>query len=583
METPFLKQSGPSLNQESFISDSDSSSSVVSDSEIKNTIVQRSQIKDYRKKSILKLRTFQKTRADIVKEVNLKLLPFIQTTFVFVVVLSWVYWITVIFMPPFFVIECSVGNNYTLTSFFAVFLIFTMIFEYSHARGIVKIIQPLSGHNRLGNMQIVKLGLGSLGKLNLYTKYCFVLMAHQCESKYAWICTGLIIFWVTSLIGVTIYYYIMGGVNFLQLTDYSTLFDLLGKYEIMYLEGEKSSAHMLQWTKRVCLLPVMKLFFNDIGFFIIQILFLIEQNSLSFFVFISLITSIVTSVGNVGLLYIKYKMHSPDLDKEQIFIHEVNSKIHKGDQAEVEKVLGGPKLFRRYGHEIRAEVFKNCAKTNYLLFIEIIKKYIVKNDGLLQSDTFHEKLFNSMRNCKDYPESLILSMDYLVKSRQIYMNVNKRIRISTGGTILHCLIEDPCFILRSIRHKGFDLIDNVDNLGTDVNIEDKFKETALTLVAKLNLSTLIKSCSPHKLMNLIKHNGLMDMTKDELNDCLKQWALAVSEFLVSKGANLAHQNKKKMNTLQIAEAAENFYLSNYVLKQFGVEPEKTRRFTHIGK
>ena len=48
--------------------------------------------------SILKLRTFQKTRADIVKEVNLKLLPFIQTTFVYVVVLSWVYWMTIIFI-----------------------------------------------------------------------------------------------------------------------------------------------------------------------------------------------------------------------------------------------------------------------------------------------------------------------------------------------------------------------------------------------------------------------------------------------------------------------------------------------------
>jgi hypothetical protein len=388
---------------------------------------------------------------------------------------------------------------------------------------------------------------------------------------------------VVSLVGVTIYYYIIGGVNFLQLTDYSTLFDLLGKYEIMYLEGEKSSAHMLQWTKRLCLLPVMKLFFNDIGFFIIQILFLIEMNSLSFFVFISLITSLVTSFGNVGLLYIKYQMHSPNLEKEQIFIHEVTSKITRGNQEEVEKILGNPKQFRRYGHEIRAEVFKNSAKSSHLFFIEMIKKYIVKNDGLLQSDTFHAKLINSLRNCKDYPENLIFSIEYLVKTRHIYMNVNKRIRISTGGTILHCLAEDPCFILRSFKGNHLDLIEFVEKLGIDVDIEDKFKETALTLVAKMNLSTLIKSCSPNKLMDLVKHYGLITMTKEELDAGLKRWASNVVEYLVSKGANLKHQNKKRMNALQIAETAQNEYLVDFVLKQFGIEPERKRTGTQFMK
>lgn len=578
MESPFLSESSPSLNpqnKDSLDSDSDSSGSILESEEFPT------KKKERRKGSLLKREGFHKTRTDIVKEVNLKLLPAIQITFVYVVVLSWVYWITVVIMPPFFVIKCSVGNNYSLTAFFSFFLVFTCLFEYKHAKIIVKIIEPLSGHNRLGNMQMVKLVLGFLGKLNLYTKYCFVLMAHQCGSRYAWISSAMMIFWCTSLLTVTIFYYIKGGVNFLQLTDYSTLFDLLGKYEIMYLEGEKSSAHMLQWTKRLCLMPVMKLFCLDIGLFIIQILFMIEQRRLSYFVLVSLISSLFTSVASVGMLYIKYKMHSPNLEKEQIFIHCVNSSINKGNQSEVEALLGTPPNFRRYGHEIRAEVFKNCAKQNFHLFTEIVKKYIVKNDGLLQSDTFHAKLINSLRNCKEYPKDLILSIDYLSNIKLIYMNLNKRIRISTGGTILHCLIEDPCFILRSIKTLTFDLIEYVEKLGINVNMEDKFNETAVTLIAKLNLSTLIKSCSPEKLMDLIKSNNIMMFKKEELDVALKKWAWKVVEFLVSKGANLKHQNKKRMNALQISEIAENGFLCDFVLKQFGVEPEKTRRVTNF--
>lgn len=576
MDSPFLSESSPSLNNPQKDSiDLDSSSSVLESDEIQ---IKR---KERRNGSLIKREGFHKTRTDIVKEVNLKLLPAIQITFVYVVVLSWVYWITTVIMPPFFVIECSIGNNYSLTAFFSFFLIFTTMFEYKHAIVIVKIIEPLSGHNRLGNMQIVKLVLGFLGKLNLYTKYCFVLMAHQCGSKYAWISTGIIILWCASLLSVTIFYYITGGVNFLQLTDYSTLFDLLGKYEIMYLEGEKSSAHMLQWTKRLCLMPVMKLFCLDIGIFIMQILFMVEQQRLNYFVLTSLISSLFTSLASVGMLYIKYKMHSPNLEKEQLFIHCVNSSIAKGDQDEVESILGTPRNFRRFGHEIRAEVFKNCAKHDSNLFIEIVNKYIVKNDGLLQSDTFHAKLINSLRNCKEYPENLVMSIDYLLNVKLIYMNMNKKIRISTGGTILHCLIEDPCFILRSIKTMTFDLIEYVEKLGINVNIEDKFSETAVTLVAKLNLSTLIKSCSPEKLMDLIKSNNIIMFKKEELDSALKRWAFRVVEFLVNKGANLKHQNKKRMNALQIAEIAENSFLCDFVLQKFGIEPDKKRRTTYF--
>ncbi|OMJ88551.1 hypothetical protein SteCoe_9504 [Stentor coeruleus] len=579
MESPFISQGYPSVNdgpldaieEQSFTSSS--SDDEIDEDELKKKITGR------RGGSMFRSHDFRKTRAEIVKEVNSKLLPVIHITFVYVVVLTCVYWLAVLAMPPFYVRTCDTDKNYSLTVFFSCFLLFTCGFEYIYAKRIVKIIEPLSGHSRLGNMQIIKLGLGLLGKLNLYTKYTFVLVAHKCDSQYAWVSTALVLFWVATLLVAIGFNYIVGGVNFLQLTEYGTLFDILGKYEIMYLEGEKSNAHQLMWTKRLCVLPVMKLFCQDIGLFIIQVLFLMELKFLSAFVLISLIVSIVLSVASVSMLYVKYRLLSPNLDKEQVFLHCVSASINEDDSEKMLKLLGTPRNFRKFGHEIRAEVFKTCAKKSFDLFDLLVTNYIVKNDGLLQSDTFHVKLINTLRNCKEYPKHLIRSLHHLTNEKNIYLNINKRIRISTGGTILHCLVEDPCFILRSLNSQNFDLIKYVDYLGIDVNITDKFEETALTLVARLNLNTLIRSCSTKKLMELFTLNGLR-MNKEELDHSLKLWALNVVEFLVSKGANLTHQNKKKMNALQIGELAGNEVLCNYLFKQFGIEPEKRRRTTH---
>jgi hypothetical protein len=532
-----------------------------------------------RKGSVFKPADFHKTRGEVIKDVNLELMPVIQVIFTYIVLLSSVYWFVVISMPPFYVRDCG-GNtyNYSLTVFISVFFIFTCTFEYKMAQKIVKIIQPLSGHSRLGNMQYLKLGLGFLGKLDIYTKYCFVLMAHKCGSRYAWIATVLLAFWCTSLISITLYNYVIGGVNFLQFTDYFTLFDLLGKYEIMYLEGEKSDAHKLLWTKRLCMLPVMKLFIEDIPQFIIQILFLIEISHLKFFVLVSLIVSLLSSTVSVSILYLKYRIFKPSLDKERMFLHCVVASVREEDFEKFKKLLGSPNNFRKYDHEVRAEVFKHCAKYNFEIFEFLATNYIVKNDGLLQSESFHAKLINSLRNCNEYPEQLIHALHLLTNEKSIYLNINKKISISTEGTILHCLVEDPCLILRTLKSQNFDLIKYVVYLGIDVNIPDKFGETALTLAGKLNLNSLIKSCSTKKLMELFKLNELK-MNKEELNHHLKLWATNVVEYLVTHGAVLSYQNRKRLNVLQIAEQAENSLLCNYLYKEFGVDSGIVKRKT----
>ena len=293
---------------------------------------------------------------------------------------------------------------------------------------------------------------------------------------------------------------------------------------------------------------------------------------------ISLVVSLISSIASVTVLYIKYRMFTPDLEKEKEFLHEVLASIKENDFERLKKSLGNPQDFRKYGHEIRAEVFKNSAKLSFDIFEFLVTNYIVKNDGLLQSETFHAKLINSFRHCKEYPDQLIHSLHLLTHQKNIYLNVNKKISISTEGTILHCLIEDAYFILRTLESRAFDLIKYFVYLGIDVNITDKFGETALTLVAKLNLNTLIKSCSTKKLMELFALNKLR-MTKDELNHSLKLWAATVAEYLAGYGASLIHQNKKKMNVLQISELAENTILCSYLYKQFGIDPEKKRRTT----
>lgn len=583
MENPLISPANPTVNDTNALDvihetlvTPESSDDELDDHEIilKNKKTAR------RKGSVFQQKDFHKTRADVVKEVNIQLIPVIHITFAYVCMLTCIYWLVVIVMPNYYIRKCNNGKNYSLTVFLSTFLIFTGFFEYKRASEIVKIIEPLSGHSKLSKMQYVKLFLGFLGKLDIYTKYCFILIAHKCNSEYAWIATGLLGFWVSSLLTVIIYNYLKGQSNFLQLTDYGTLFDILGKYEVMYLEGEKSDAHKLLWTKRLSLLPVMKLFFQDIGQFIVQILFLLEMETLSYFVMISLIISLFSSVASVTMLYIKYRLFTPNLDKEDAVLHSILASIKEEDFEKLKKILGTAAKFRSYGHEIRGEVFKSAAKWNFEIFDFLVKNYIVKNDGLLQSETFHAKLINSFRNCKEYPEHLIRSLHLLTNEKNIYLNINKRISIANEGTLLHCLVEDPCFILRTLKDQNFDLIKYACYLGSQVDVPDKFGETPSTLVSKLNLSTLIKSCSTKRLMELFKLNDLK-MNKEELNYNLKLWATNVVEYFVIHGASLTHQNHKKLNTLQIAERAENNLLCSYLYKQFGIDSDKSRRRTTL--
>ena len=56
-------------------------------------------------------------------------------------------------------------------------------------------------------------------------------------------------------------------------------------------------------------------------------------------------------------------------------------------------------------------------------------------------------------------------------------------------------MEDPQFLVRSLKTKTFDLVKFLVKEGIDVNLTDKFGETAVSLAARLNIDTLIKSCS----------------------------------------------------------------------------------------
>ena len=69
------------------------------------------------------------------------------------------------------------------------------------------------------------------------------------------------------------------------------------------------------------------------------------------------------------------------------------------------------------------------------------------------------------------------------------------------------------------------------------------------------------------------------MNKEELDFALKQWAAKVVEYFVDHGASLTHQNRKKLNALQIAEQAENTILCGYLYRKFGIDSEKKRRTT----
>lgn len=124
-----------------------------------------------------------------------------------------------------------------------VYLGISFLFEFHMSKKIVKIIQPLSGHNRLSIMQYVKLVTSALGKLDMYTDFCFVSLAYSCDSLLAPFSLMVMIFLCSIMFFMQARSWYRQEILGFQLTEFNAFFDLLGKYETMYLEGEKSSEH----------------------------------------------------------------------------------------------------------------------------------------------------------------------------------------------------------------------------------------------------------------------------------------------------------------------------------------------------
>jgi hypothetical protein len=104
-----------------------------------------------------------------------------------------------------------------------------------------------------------------------------------------------------------------------------------------------------------------------------------------------------------------------------------------------------------------------------------------------------------------------------------------------------------------------DLIKFVVTLGVDVNLADKFGETAVTLIARLNINELIRSCSSKTLKELFDLNKIR-ISREEVDRALKSWSARIVDFLMLQGANLSACNMKNMSVMEIAETAGNLEL-----------------------
>lgn len=515
----------------------------------------------------------RQTRPDKIREVNIQLLPLSRIIFAYTYIFSISFWLAVTIVPALYVNECQKGHFITAHLVIGAITLIGGIFEFYVARKIVEIIKPLSGHNKLSPMQLLKLGIGPIGRFDLYTDMCFVHIAFECNSIYAPFsaialsvaCAILIFFQIKS----SRKYQVLS----LQLAEFLTIFDLLGKYELMYVDGEKTYEHKQKWAKKGSLLPTIKFFFEDIAQFTIQLLFLIEQGNLNTQVLISMILSLFFSFISVMGVYLKVKLFQPNFTAEQEFLEKVTELILKNDMEQIKETLT-KESYRKWEHDTRAEILRVAAINNYEIFAYIVNEVVAKNDAILQSDIFHSRLMSGLRQCKDYPENLSKAFDHLKYTKNIYLDVNKRISVSTEGTILHCLMNDPYFILRTLRTKNIDMVKFLCSLGSDVNLSDKFGETPPTLVARINLETIIRSCSILTLKELIVYNNLKDLTKDEFDEALKEWAYHIIDYFILQGADLTHKNKKKRDVLEISEAAGNDTLSRYLYDYFGMDAKK---------
>ena len=515
----------------------------------------------------------KQTRHDKIREVNMQILPLTRVIFAYTFMFSITFWLAVIIVPAIYVKDCQQGHYFSAHIIIGVITLAGAIFEFYVSRRIVQIIQPLSGHPKLSPMQLLRLGVGPVGRFDMYTDMCFLHIAFKCDSIYAPFsatvlgvaCGVLIFFQIKSALKYRVLY--------LQLAEFLTIFDLLGKYELMYVEGEKTYEHKQRWAKKGGLLPTIKFFCEDIGQFTIQLLFLIEQGTLNTQVLISLILSLFFSFLSVLGVYLKVKLFQPNFTAEQEFLEKVTGLILANDMEQIKETLN-KESYRKWDHDTRAEILRIAAINNLEIFTYIVDEVVAKNDAILQSDIFHSRLVSGLRHCKDYPDSLIKAFDHLKYKKNIYLDVNKRISISTEGTILHCLMNDPFFILRTLKTRNIDMIKFLCSLGADVNLSDKFGETPPTLVARLNLETIIRSCSTLTLKELIVYNNLKDMAQDEFDEALKSWAYVVVEYFIVQGADLKHKNKKNRDVLEISEAAGNEELSRHLYDYFGLDPRR---------
>jgi hypothetical protein len=491
--------------------------------------------------------------------VNLKLFPETFSIFTTLHALNVAFWAIVLIFPSVYFETCETGHSWISHIVFFCYSVIAFAFETHYSLKIVKIIEPLSGHPRLSNMQLLKVASGPLGRLDMYTDFCFVTLAFSCQSIYAPASLAVIALVAIVLLITQIRAARSNDVMYFQLAEFPTLFDLLGKYQLMYVEGEKTSQHKREWAKMSSVLPCIKFFCEDIGQFIIQILFLLEFGNLNTLVMISLSVSFSFSMISVVLVYLKYQIFKPDTALEQEFLRQVTEAIHQGREGEVYKLLSDKDKFRHCEQDTRAEILREAAYCDYEMFKYIVSEFLMKNDAIMQSEIFHEKLLRSLRNCRVPPTNLIKTFNWLGRERAIFVDANKRIKVSSEGTILHCLVQDSAFMLRTLTSHDIDLVKFVVMLGVDVNLSDKFGETAVTLLARLNINELIRSCSSKTLKELFDLNTIR-MSREGVDTAIKSWSARIVDFLMLQGANLSACNKKDMSVMEIAENAGNLEL-----------------------
>jgi len=504
----------------------------------------------------------RRTRADLIRAVNLELLPLSHLIFLYCPLLGLLLWLYVCLFPYFYIHSCEQGMYISAHVIYGLLAGASFVFEMKVSKRIVAVIEPLSGKRRLSNFQTLRLVIGQLGRLDIYTNFCFVVICFECQSRFAYYALAIRILSSSVLVALQVKTILERNVISLQLLEFTTLFDLLGKYQIMYIEGEKSSELLRAWVKTGSVLPLFKFFVDDIGQFVIQLLFLIEQGQLKLFVCVSLCISIVFSFLSVLMVYLKYTIFTPNMVLEEELVHTVRLQLQSHNFEAVKNSLSDKKKFRKFAGETRSEVLKLVAVSDFDLFVYLVEYLIsTKSDALLNNEVLHEKLLQSLRMCRKCPETVLKALAYLRDTKNVFIDFTKRLSISNEGGLLHCLLAEPHFLLRNLQNGTYDLIEFAIEQGATVDDPDKFGETPTTLAAKLNFQALIRSTSSKTLRELFSFYNIT-LGKEEVDLRIKEWAYGLVVMLVSHGVSLKHRNKKGRTAVEIAKEAGNVVLAH---------------------